>query len=277
VKRQPGGQHGERHAGQRVLVALEPGRLAVDLLRCRETRGPDELAGLGQGGRGVPLREAEIGQVRVVGPSRARVDEDVGGLDVPVHDARPVRRVQCRRDGRQQGHRPLRCQLPLPLDNRVQVPAGDEPHRQVKDAVLLAGRVDGDDVRVIDEGRGPRLADEPLAKPLVGGGLRHQYLQGHVAAERLVPGAVDRRHPAGPELAFHPVAADQRSRRDPGKLPPRSRWREIHGHRSSCQANQRDLSSLSQHRPAAGFICTNVNNERIMAPEAGTGTMIRSG
>jgi hypothetical protein len=98
------------------------------------------------------LGEPEVRQVRVLRAAGAAVHQDVGRLDVAVHEAGGVGGVQGRGNGGEKGNDPLAGQLPFPLYDRAQVTARRDPHRQVEHAVSLAGGVDGNDVRVVDGG-----------------------------------------------------------------------------------------------------------------------------
>ena len=94
---QVAGQALEEHAGQRVLVAATGGLGALDLLGSDVVDGADEGPGGRElDGRGGVLRQAEVGQVAVLGPVGAGVarDEDVAGLDVAVDEAADVRGVE---------------------------------------------------------------------------------------------------------------------------------------------------------------------------------------
>ena len=55
----------------------------------------------------------------------------------------------------------------LLLEPVLRVGAVDVAHRDPEDAVFLAGLVDRDDVRMVERGREPRLAREPLAEGLI--------------------------------------------------------------------------------------------------------------
>ncbi len=80
----------------------------------------------------------------------ARGDQDVAGLDVPVHEIVVMGRVERRghlgRDAQGGRHR----QRALAVQQRAQVQAGDVAHGDVEDAVGLTGFEDGHDVRVVD-------------------------------------------------------------------------------------------------------------------------------
>ena len=76
-------------------------------------------------------------------------------------------------------------------DPPLQVAAADQPHRDDQLAVLLAGVVDGDDVRVLEAGREPRLAQEAVAEALVAAEVACDHLQRHRAVEGEMGGAID--------------------------------------------------------------------------------------
>jgi hypothetical protein len=65
----------------------------------------------------------------VLGPVRLSVYQDVRRLDVPVHQSRPVRRVQRGSDRRQELRCPGRRQRPFAVQDLPQVAAGYQPHR----------------------------------------------------------------------------------------------------------------------------------------------------
>ena len=90
-RRRPG-QQLVRHAAQRVLISARAGVLAVDLLWRQVVHGAHQEPWLGQRRRrDRGLGYAEVRQVHVFCPG---VHQDVLRLDVPVYQARRVRRVQ---------------------------------------------------------------------------------------------------------------------------------------------------------------------------------------
>ena len=155
------------------------------------------------------LGEAEVGQVDAAG----LVDQDVPGLHVAVDEAAPVRCVEGVRDLREQVERALRVERAFALDQPAEVGAFDEAHREVDDAVSLAGGVDREDARMLERGREPRLAEEALPEPLVGGELGQQRLQGDPAVEAELVREVDRPGRAAPDQRFDPIAGN-------GDAPP---------------------------------------------------------
>ena len=77
-------------------------------------------------------------------------DEDVAGLDVAMDEARRVRRVERGPDLPGDRERARRLEPAFAFEEGPQVGRLDVAHRDVQDAVGLAGVVDRDDVRVIE-------------------------------------------------------------------------------------------------------------------------------
>ena len=80
-------------------------------------------------------------------------------------------------------------------------------HRDVVGAVELAPVVDADDVRVLQAGRGGRLAPEALHELLILRKPRVQQFHRHLATEVRVLGAVHVGHSSRAELAQDAIAA----------------------------------------------------------------------
>ena len=109
---------------------------------------------------------------------------------------------------------PARRQRPELADQRAHVAAADVPHRDEQHAARLAGLEDRDDVRVIDRGGGPRLADESLPERVVGGQRRRQDLQRDRPVEPLVVRAEHHGHAALADLLLEQIAGDPRAGRE---------------------------------------------------------------
>ena len=124
------------------------------------------------------------------------VQQHVRRLHVAVHERPAVGGVERPRHLAQQVQRPLRRELAVALEDRLQVLPVDEAHREVELAVVLARLVDGDHVRVVDRRGELRLAQEALAEALVLGQLGGDQLQRDGPLERQVGGAVDHAHAA---------------------------------------------------------------------------------
>ena len=92
----------------------------------------------------------------------------------------------------------------------AQVGALEQLHREVRDAVVLAEVVGGDDVRMVELARGLGLEQEALLvlRAPVGVLVQDDGLQRDHAVEVRILGLVDDAHRAAAELAEDLVAAD---------------------------------------------------------------------
>src|SRR4029453_18612716 len=84
--------------------------------------------------------------------------------------------------------------------------AVEELHGDVVGALVLAAVEDSDHVRVVQAGRGLGLAPEALHELLVVGEAPVEHLDGDLASQVGVLGAVDVRHPSGADPTEHAVA-----------------------------------------------------------------------
>jgi hypothetical protein len=204
-------QREEVGAGVRDLPARLLGRHVGHRAQCRARAR--ELVRLHRGGRlGVlaprrphpfDLRKAEVEHLGLA----ARRDEDVGGLEVAVHDPFRVRRLQRVRD------------LDPDVEQRTDL-AGTPPdpvregfsleqlHRDEVLPLVLVDLVDRADPRVIERGRGPGLALETLERGRVLGHFRGQELERNVPAELRVLGLVHDAHPSAAQLRRDLVVGD---------------------------------------------------------------------
>ena len=98
-------------------------------------------------------------------------DEDVGGLDVAVHQAARVGRVEGVGDPRDHARGPPRRDPAALGDQVLQARALHVAHRDVEAALVLARAVDRDDVGVLQARGHERLAHEQLAEARVLGAL----------------------------------------------------------------------------------------------------------
>jgi len=109
------------------------------------------------------------------------------------------------------GGGPWQRQRALLADQRLQVASLDVAHGAVQQSVLLAGVVDGDDVRVVDRRRQPGLTNEPLAECVVLGQVGAQHLERDLVAEPHVLRPVDHAHAAPAEHPLDAVGGELRS------------------------------------------------------------------
>ena len=206
LERHRPGQQLVRHARQRVLVGPSVHRAPPDLLRRHIRRGANPAPGGGQPRwRHGPLADPEVRQVHVLRPARPRVHQDVGRLDIPVHQAGGVRGVQRKGHRGDESHGPSRRQRTLPRQHLPQVTTMDEPHRDEQRPAGLAGLVHRDDVRVIHRRCGPRLGDEPAPERLVLGQPGREDLQRYRPVQPLIAGPEHDRHAAPADLRLQPV------------------------------------------------------------------------
>ena len=142
------------------------------------------------------LRHAEVRHDR-----GARVQEDVVGLDVAVHDATLVGIRERASDVTQDADGVHDAHRATAGDARAKRLALHERHHEIRPAGHLAGAQHGDDVRVLQTGDDEDLAAKAL-RVHVGHELRRQHLHYHSALERTVVGDEHARHAAAAELAL---------------------------------------------------------------------------
>ena len=195
------GEHLVEHDADRVEIGGLVDRRAARLLRREVLRGADDRADLGHLAGAGP-RDPEV---RHLDPPLAS-DEDVVRLDVAVDDPVPVRGAECGEDLAGVVDRDLDRGLPAGDDQLLQRAPVEELHRDVVGALGLAAVVDRDDVRMREPGGVLRLAPEALHERVVGRVAVVEDLDRDPAAELLVLGEVDLRHPARTELADDAIA-----------------------------------------------------------------------
>jgi hypothetical protein len=134
------------------------------------------------------------------------VENDVGGLDVPVDHSLAVGCRQARRHLRCDGGRLVRGQGAAHRPLLGQAPAVDELHDQVEPAVVGAEVVHAHDVRMVETGRGLCLQAEPLdVRRLV----RSQELDRDGAPENLVSRSPHLAHRAASQRLIQLIAVCQ--------------------------------------------------------------------
>jgi len=103
------------------------------------------------------------------------------------------------------------------LDDLAERAALEQLHGDVVDVARGVDLVDGDDVRVLEGRRGPRLADQLLDRILLLAAphVLRQHLQGHLSAQVDVFGPDHAPHAAAADLGQEPEPADAFS--DPGR------------------------------------------------------------
>ena len=176
----------------------------IRLLGRQVTRGAENLAGDREVGiTGQFLRQSEIRDPRFA----ERIDQHVGRLEVAVQNTLLMGVLNCFREGFQIGRRPLGREGASGLQ-LGKIGALDEIHREVADPLVLADLVNGDNVGVLQPGRGGGLGAEPAdifrAGKLAGG----KYLDGDNPAQAALAGFVDHPHAAARDFLDQLIVAE---------------------------------------------------------------------
>ena len=157
---------------------------------------------------GLARVEQRLGDAEVRDRRPTLGEQDVLRLDVAVYDAVLVRVRERARHVAQRAHHLGHGQLARP-QARAQRFALHERHREPGEPVGVAGREEGDDVRMLQP-RGERdLALEALHRHAARQ-LRREHLEDHAPVERRLRGEEDARHPAAAQFAVYAVALAQR-------------------------------------------------------------------
>jgi hypothetical protein len=253
-----------QHGAEREHVAARIERQALHLLGRHVLRRASDGAHRGDRHRGLVARQTEVGQHRAA----VGAQDDVGRLDVAVHEAAGVRMVEGSGDLRDHLHQGAqrRRGVPAAFAQLLQVPierqALDELHRQPVHALGRADVVDADDVRVMQAGQRQCLAAQACQRCRVVAHVGAQHLERDAAVERELARLVDDPHAAAPDLAQDlEVAEHARGRQRVGVLFAVSR----HGRQQVAQVRVR--GQQVGERPTALAVAQPCNRGTL---EAGT-------
>ena len=221
AERRPADQQGVQGAAQPIDVgAVVGGPRVLRLLGGHVVGGAHEHPGMrepgvvaGAGARGRRRRLVEhAGQAEVEdADDPPGVDHEVARLDVPVDDPPRMGRVEPAGGLGQEVEGLADRQGADVLEELLQVAAAEVFHDQEVDAAVLVGVDHADEVGVVHQGRGLRLAAEPLDRRAVAAEGRGQDLDGDLAAERAVPGLEDDPHPPRADPLEDQVVADDQA------------------------------------------------------------------
>jgi len=135
-------------------------------------------------------------------------DQDIGGLDVSVHETLGMGRVQRLCHLRDELHGARRIQRAVVGQEPGKIGALHVAHGQVQLAFCLTCPVDRHDVRMVERGGQLRLPQEALPEAAVLRELRRDHFQRHLARELFFLGPVDGAHAAAADQRLDPVAGD---------------------------------------------------------------------
>ena len=189
------GEHLEGHRRERVDVHAGRRRRAVQLLGRHVAEAAHERAGAGDVGPVGDIGDAQIGQLHGALAS----EQDVGRLDVAVHDPARVNRIQSGGDAfenPQQPHRGASGRWPARRLSRVS-PSTYSMTITTSPSSSGLGVVDGDEIGVVERGPDERLALEPQRAVRIAGAVN--ALERDLAAQQHVLGERHRGHAAGAE------------------------------------------------------------------------------
>ena len=213
----------DEHEAERVEVGapVEPARGA--LLRRRVARGAEHRARrLGPARLGERAGEAEVGDAH----DAVLVEEEVGRLDVAVHEPAAVRVLE-RRGDLAADVRGLRRREPdAGVEHPAQRAALEQLEDHERDAVVLAPVVDGHDVRVVQRRRELGLGAEPAQEARVVRKARVEDLDRDASAQPDVVRGIDAAARACTDRAEQAVAAGKNPADEVGH---RAAGHRIHG------------------------------------------------
>ena len=237
-------EHLVQDDAQAVDVRGGRGRLAARLLRAEVVDRPERRPGQGHLRLGDGPGDPEVGDLdlAVLG------DEHVAGLDVAMDDAAGVRGRESASDAGPDARDLARRQRPAAAQDRREVLAVDQLHDDERAVRVLAVVVDGDDVRVVERGGRLGLLAEARGEVGVAQVLGSEELEGDVAAEPGVGGAVDGRHPAAAEELDQAISTAQ-DLSDLRQVVP-LRWWPPCGLGVRCAASYRTAPSLRAGGPS---------------------------
>ena len=199
----PARGHLVEDGSERELVRPEIDGLPSRLLRRHVAGGADDVSGERRRGRfrgglcplaRVALKGAGEAEIHDLDEPFPR-DHDVGRLQVAVHDSGVVGRGEPVGDLAREIEELARGQGPL-RDQLAQGLAFHELHRHPGHGLRYADVVDGDDVGIVERGRGFGFALEPRQVRGVGSELRREHLDRHAPIEPRVARRVDFPHSA---------------------------------------------------------------------------------
>jgi hypothetical protein len=153
------------------------------------------------------LAELEVGDAEIHELDPRRGDDDVGRLQIAMHDGLGVSHAEGLRHLQGQLHRVLDRDRRAPGDDLEALPVG-VLHDQIALTLVLAGLDEAHDRRVVELPQGFGLAAEARHDIGLGQKLRVEHLDGHQPRLPRVPRAIHRAHAAGAETDLELIRTD---------------------------------------------------------------------
>ncbi len=204
------GAHLEQDRPERVQIGARVDPRALHLLgrQVRDGSGDAERHARGRRERRIERVDQHVREPEVqdLGPA-ARSDHDVAGLEIAMDDPLLVRGLERLGDPGRDRARAALGQRPRAQELRERLPRHQLEHQEV-DAVLAVEIEQGRDVGMEEPRQRARLEPEPPAQPLVAQRVVADHLEGDLALEAGIDGAVHLAHPTFPE-AFDDLIAAQ--------------------------------------------------------------------
>ena len=172
--------------------------------------GTDVANAVIAGHRNRPGRSSQLGEPEVEQLRAGLGQHDVGGLEIAVDDALPMRLVEGVGDLGRDLQRLVERERPLLEAGGERLPVEMRHDEEVR-AVGVADVVDAADMRMIERRDGARLALEPRAQVGIAGDVRREDLDGDAAIEPRVAGFVDFAHAASTQRADDFIRTETRA------------------------------------------------------------------
>src|SRR5581483_11780898 len=144
----------------------------------------------------------ELGETEVENlHDSGRLDDDVGALDVAMHDAVVVRGTHRRRNLPRDAEELVRIQRTTPHPLRERLPLTKLHDEEGNALIRFIDLVDRGDVLMPNRGDRSRLAQKSRAPLFAGELFRVQHLECDVASKSLIAGKIHSAHPASAQDA----------------------------------------------------------------------------
>ena len=200
------GQAAVRQCPERINIGATIDHAAADLLGGHVIGCADQYPGACQAGRVERFGDTKIGDQRARWCVWLVLEQDVGGLDIAVHDPARVGGIERGgdlHDDRQQLGGWDRVARAEHLGQRA---PHDQAHGDIRCSRLFANIIDRHDTRMVERGGGSGLAPEALDIGGVIHILRVEHFKGDITAQQRIVRPVNRGHATTPQYARDLVA-----------------------------------------------------------------------